>query len=275
MGLIDKDDAERVNTCHGTCEAYSTRLRKWFLIDPMYGMYYTKHGIPLSAYEIDCEWEADEGKDIRIINLDGEQIPHGRGILPNQSEFSRYHFFKSRLLMDPFPSCGNEAPQRSLFFEDKARRERIWYNGPPGHRRPRRGSDGDLLPTERVDDFYFDVNLIHMETRPRLKRGVLGVSFSTFTPNLSHFLYQVDGGAWRRFSGRRPWTEKEARFYRSAEEILADDEEKTDDAPADRGQIQQHEVPWKIHKGVNTFAVKPVNRFGREGGVSCLEAEVE
>jgi hypothetical protein len=85
------------------------------------------------------------------------------------------------------------------------------------------------LQTSRVEDFYWSVNQTRLYPTATKEAGVLDVGLETVTPNLSHFLVQIDGGDWQRH-----------------------------EAP----------LSWHLHAGDNELAVRGVNVFGRAGRIS-------
>ncbi len=256
------------STHHGTSEIYSTLLRKWYLIDTMHGCLYLKKGVPLNAYEIAEEWLDNQGKSIRIYNFLDDKIirKSNKEALGSQHESSAYYFFKTSLLMDPFHRNGNAYPERSVFFRDKKRSKHTWYAGPGGktggkgsYRHPE--YSGAFLTTSRIEDFYFDVNTVNVQARPMSGTGSIALSFETFTPNFSKFLYRINRSGWKSFSGKRPWRAERGGYLLKGGEYNIYPEQKT----------RLDEVAWKIKRGLNVFEVKPLNLFKKEGAVSRIE----
>lgn len=96
-----------------------------------------------------------------------------------------------------------------------------------------------LKPTTREEsDFYWSLNRtqLFVVSQGSLAGNVAGnaipLLFKTVTPNFDHFEIQVD---------KTTYEQKECNFL------------------------------WALHKGLNTFTVKSVNLFGREGVVSSIE----
>ena len=255
------------STHHGTNEIYSTSFRKWFVIDSMHNCFYVKNHIPLNAHEIAEEWLANKGKNIHIYDCNRKEIDKShKHVLNNQHESSAYYFFYTNVLMDPFYNSGNAYPYRLLFFVDKEREKHVWYQGPGGKTHGKgsyrhSGYSGAFLRTNRLDDFYFDVNTVHIKVRPIIDLKALALSFETFTPNFSHFLYRLNHDVWQKFSGRRPWNLREGGY------CVKDGKYNVfpDQLP------RLNEVAWKIRRGFNSVEVKPVNLLGKEGAVSRLQ----
>lgn len=250
------------STHHGTNEIYSSVFRKWFLIDSMHGCIYQKKQIPLSAYEIAEEWLANKGKNIDIYDFNKKKIVEKspKRTLNNQHESSAYYFFYTGILMDPFYNSGTAYPRRTLFFEDQERKKHVWYQGNAARSHRHGGYSGAFLHTSRLDDFYFDVNTVHINTRPLIATGDIAISFETLTPNFSHFLYRFDNGNWHKLSGSKPWNKRDGGY------------EKKDGKNGVFPDVLLHEIRWKIKSGGHySVEVKPVNRSGREGASSCLD----
>ncbi|MDD5728763.1 MAG: hypothetical protein PHV59_09375 [Victivallales bacterium] len=259
------------STHHGTNEIYSTVFRKWFIIDSMHSCIYFRDRIPLNAYELAAEWLKNKGADIEIYDFKADQIiakSHKRTV-NDQHESSAYYFFFTDILMDPwapFYRSGGAYPYRLLFFEDRERKKQVWYQGQGGKTHGKGsyrhgGYAGGFLHTGRLDDFYFDVNTVYIKPRClNVGEKSLAVAFETFTPNFSHFLYRLDGGTWRRFSGWKRWSrEKGGYLMKDGKYNIFPDKEP-----------RLNEIKWKMKPGLNTIEVKPVNRSGREGAVSSL-----
>ncbi|MDD5599624.1 MAG: hypothetical protein PHV82_16890 [Victivallaceae bacterium] len=260
------------STHHGTNEIYSTVFRKWFILDSMHGCIYFKDKIPLNAYEIAAEWLKNKGADIEIYDFKAEQIvvKSHKQTVNDQHESSAYYFFFTAILMDPFYKNGEAYPYRLLFFEDRERKKHIWYQGQGGKTKGKGsyrhgGYAGGFLHTDRLDDFYFDVNTVHIKSRSlNLKEKSLALSFETLTPNFSYFLYKLNDGPWRKFSGRKRWNRKEGGYSYKDGKYNVFSENKP----------RLNEIKWKLKPGHNSIEVKPVNRLGREGASSCLYFEV-
>ena len=92
------------------------------------------------------------------------------------------------------------------------------------------------LQTNRPEDFYWSVNQTRLYPQATEEPGVLEVQVESVTPNLSHFLVQMDGGEWV-----------------------------PDETP----------VRWPLHPGENSLAVRSVNAFGRTGRVAHARVRME
>lgn len=85
--------------------------------------------------------------------------------------------------------------------------------------------------TTRVSDLYWTVNRARIHLQDGERPGTLEVCLETHTPNLKGFQVRTDGEAWEA---------RDARFA------------------------------WTLHPGKNRLEARPVNRFGREGGISVV-----
>ena len=92
------------------------------------------------------------------------------------------------------------------------------------------------LQTSRVADLYWSVNQTRLYPQATAEQGVLAVGLESVTPNLSHFLVQLDGGAWTEH----------------------------------RGPLQ-----WQLHAGDNQLALRGVNVFGKEGRISLARVSLK
>ena len=255
------------STHHGVAEIYSTSFRKWYAMDAMHNCYYTKDNIPLNAYEIAQEWLASKGKNVRIRDCDGNAINKShKFVVNNRHESSAYYFFYTPCELDPFSNSGDAYPIRMVFFQDKRRQKQVWYQGAGGksHGKDSRrhiGYNGMFMYTDRLDDFYYDVNTIQLKTRPITGKKMVAVTLETLTPNLSHFLYRFNSGRWQKFSGQRPWNPEEAFYFTKAgkSNVCQD------------GLPHRNELVWPIRRGFNSIEAKPCNLFGREGATSSLQ----
>lgn len=261
LGVDSLHEAHENSTHHGTNEIYSTVFRKWYLIDSMHGCVYFKNETPLNAYEIAEEWLANQGQDVKIFDFHKNAVidkSHKR-VVNNKHESSAYFFFYTDVVMDPFLKNGDAFPHRQLFFEDEKRKKHVWLQGPAGKSRPHGGYSGAFLHTDRIDDFYFDANTVHITTRPVTATRDIALSFETLTPNLSHFLHRLNDGAWRELPNSLKWNKRRGGYS------------KKDGNGPSFPDVLPNEIRWKINRpGQYSVKVKPVNRLGREGAVSSL-----
>jgi len=88
--------------------------------------------------------------------------------------------------------------------------------------------------TDRLCDFYWNVNQVDLLLEETTDPGVLRVTLETFTPELSALLVSVDDG---------PWQESPDNFI------------------------------WTLHAGPNTLRAKTRNSIGTEGQPSIAQVD--
>jgi len=89
--------------------------------------------------------------------------------------------------------------------------------------------------TSRVEDFYWTLNQAEIWAKNGNSDGEIGLRFRTFTPNFSRFEILLDG------TQKIEW--KDASYT------------------------------WKLHPGMNSVSIRPINQFGVRGIESYVKIE--
>lgn len=207
---------------HCLVEIWSEERQKWILEDPgpaeYYDAYYTLDGEPINGLEL--HQALAQG---RIGEVEQHQLPQGDTVRISKN------------IADCFVRFGMPLRNNHLVQAEPAELEQgyqhyhwdgyLWWTDGLDPKYPEYS-----LQSSNPSDFYWGVNQTRLYLQAGEQSGALEVEVETATPNFSHFLVQVDGGAWQ--------------------------EEK---APLRR---------WQLHEGENALAVRSVNSFGRQGRIA-------
>jgi hypothetical protein len=209
LGINRKD-----RDAHTVTEVYSNKFRKWVLVDPWKNCYFVKNSIPISALEMHNAIGNTAGIDA-VFGANGhyleywahktgksDTIPHAGATVPLDSElldgFENY-FYDLRIVMrNDHTSHPQQAENVYVdgFMVPYNSRGGEWW-GPQLH-----WTDENTPPqitcanTGEIDDFEWPLNEVALEVKKISVPGdevVLEVSFSTVTPNFSHYELVVDG----------------------------------------------------------------------------------
>jgi hypothetical protein len=252
LGINRKD-----RDAHTVTEVYSNTFRKWVLVDPWKNCYFVRDGIPISAREMHdaignsdgiCAvfgenghyleyWDHKSGKSDTIPHA-GKTVPIGSDIF---NDFPGY-FYDLRIVMRN-DHTSHPQPKENVYVDGfmvpyNSRGGEWW--GPQLH-----WTDENTPPqitcanTGEIDDFEWPLNEVGIDVKKISTPGddvVLEVTFSTVTPNFSHYDLEVDGN------------------------------------PV---SIDGDVYVMKLREGLNSLAVSSVNVLGRSGFPGGFEIEYD
>ncbi|MFC1541304.1 transglutaminase domain-containing protein [Candidatus Latescibacterota bacterium] len=252
LGINRKD-----RDAHTVTEVYSNTFRKWVLVDPWINGYFIRDGIPISALEMHNAigntdgifvvfgenghyleyWEYKSGKSDSIPHA-GKRIPIGDELTKSLPDY----YFDIRIVMRNDHTV-HPQPKENIYVDGfmvpyNSRGGEWW--GPQLH-----WTDEKTLPqitsanSGERDDFEWPLNEVKMDLKKISVPGddvVLAVSFSTFTPNFSHYELEVNG-----------------------EQISID------------GDV----YIMRLREGINSLRISSVNVLGRKGFPSEFEIEYD
>jgi len=209
LGINIKD-----SYAHTVTEVYNNDYRKWVLVDPWMNCYYQRNGIPLSALQFHQSVNDSNGINV-IYGSNGrfleywdyktgkaENIPSANRKIPLKKDKEKglleyYHDIRIVLRNDRMV---NPQPKENTcvdgFMVPYNPRGGDWW-GPQLH-----WVDENTSPlitcdnTSRIEDFQWPLNEVKVDLKKISLPGapaVLQVSFSTLTPNFSHYRLEVDG----------------------------------------------------------------------------------
>jgi len=241
LGVGTEYDRWGTNGHHGVCEVWVNDFKKWVLIDAHFDTHYEIKGIPLSAYEIHRA-----AVENRINEVDHSKGPEGQLVDPfengrggpiggNQLDtfFWKHYYLKNT----PFSESGSWDFFKYILLEDESHKDKTWYQA---NRKKHSGYKDRFISENIVDEVYFDVNSVYLEPKKLsdgdADRGIVAFDVGTYTPNLKGFEIQLDNKIW---VPQTVWTR----------------------------------LQWPLHKGDNSFAVRAVNKLGRKGPITRLEAK--
>ena len=205
---------------HCLAEVWSEELQKWILEDAgptrQFDATYEVDGVPINALELHQYLAAGQAKGVMANKLPDVKVERMKEYVDSFCRFAIPLRNDHLLFAEPAElRHGN----RHYHWDGY-----LWWSDQVDPRYPEY-----TLQTTRAGDFYWSVN----QTRIYLTAGAgedeLEVQFATVTPNLSHFLVQIDGGEWRD---------------------------------------SQSPLQWLLQPGDNELAVRSVNVFGRPGRVA-------
>lgn len=206
---------------HCLVEIWSEERQKWILQDPgparEYDAHYTLDGEPINGLELHRALAQGRAKEVRQHQLpQGTVSPISRGIADC---FVRFGIsLRNNHLVQAEPAefeHGNQHYHWNGY---------LWWTDAPDPQYPEYS-----LQSSNPSDFYWGVNQTRLYLQAGERSGELQVEVETATPNFSHFLVQVDGGAW-----------------------------KEETAP----------LRWQLHEGENALSVRSANSFGRQGRIA-------
>lgn len=228
------------NRGHGVCEIWINDFKKWVLVDAHFDMHFEIKGIPLSAYEIHRaavegrEDEVDYGKGPEGQLVDPYEI--GRSWPEGGTQLDTYFWHNYHLKNTPFSVSGSWDFTKYLLLVDESHEGKTWDQG---KNKRHVAYQNKFILEKNLDEVYFDLNSVYLE--PKIQdvdassRGIAVFSVGTFTPNLKGLEIQIDNKTWQP---QTVWTR----------------------------------LQWALHKGDNSFAVRTVNKLGRKGPITKLEA---
>lgn len=241
LGIDSDHGPDEDSTHHGVVDVFVNELDKWVALDAHHEVHYEKDGVPLSPWEISCEYAKTEGASVDVcVGVDRRKVEKSTQIsLPYRHESCSYFWCQQYWGMtDPFSMCGEweTLPRLKLVLVGPQHEGKVWYQGRANVAHPHVCySDGSFQFTRRFADAYPDVGTCHLGIGDGAP-GSVRVTTSTFTPNLETLEASVDGKAFR---------------------------------PVDPS------FDWFPHPGENTLAVRTKNGFGVTGPVSQVSVTLE
>jgi hypothetical protein len=237
------------NRGHGVCEVWVNDFKKWVLIDAHFDKHFEIKGVPLNTYEIhraavegrEAEVDYSKGPDGQLI----DPYENGRGWPDGGTQLDLYFWHNYHLKNTPFHVSGSWDFTKYILLEDDSHQGKTWNQG---KNKKHIAYQHKFISETNIDEVYFDVNSVYLEPKIFVEnenapenvalggtRGIVVFNVGTFTPNLSGLEIKLDGKHWQP---QTVWTR----------------------------------VQWALHKGDNSFAVRTVNKFGRKGPITKLEA---
>ncbi len=67
LGVDSDHEATEPDMHHGVCDIWSSKFKKWFVLDPMNNLYYVKDEIPLNSLEIRSEYIKNFALEVKGI----------------------------------------------------------------------------------------------------------------------------------------------------------------------------------------------------------------
>ena len=241
VGIDSDHGPEETSTHHGVVDVYVNSLRKWVALDAHHEVHYEKEGMPLSPWEVSCEYAATEGESVTVrVGTEQKKVEKSTQLSLSYrhescSYFWAYHYWSH----DPFTATGDGdvAPRLKPVLVGPGHEGKVWYQGAPPKSHPHHGySDGSFQFTRRQADSYPDIGTCHLRLSEGTAERSVRVRAATFTPSLDTLLVSVDSGDFH---------------------------------PADTN------FDWFVHKGENLLAVKTRNRYGQTGPVSLASVTLE
>ena len=208
LGWVDRSMALRRpdqpgrggSTEHTSTEIWSNQYGKWIMMDPTFGMYVEKDGVPLSAYELRQDWFYHDGSGLTFVLDRGGKRVHkadmpvfrkrfpGFGDLSLDSGATDVYAFIGYIpntnLMDAGKDYGG-----MFITQDKVCEGTKW------HKR--------TVPKDPAHDPYFPIGQAAMTLTA--DGAGLRVGLKTLTPNFKTYEMRVDGGAWKACGERFDW----------------------------------------------------------------------
>jgi hypothetical protein len=188
------------STEHTSTEIWSNQYGKWVMMDPTFGMYIEKDGVPLSAYEFRQEWFYHDGSAVTFVLGKERQRYHksdmpvfrkrfpGFGDLSLDSGATDVYAFIGYIpntnLMDAGKDYGG-----MFITQDKVCEGTKW------HKR--------TVPKDPAHEPYFPIGQAAMMLTA--EGGGIHVGLKTLTPNFKTYMARVDGGSWKACGEAVDW----------------------------------------------------------------------
>jgi len=241
VGIDSDHGPDESSTHHGVVDVYVNSLRKWVALDAHHEVHYEKEGVPLSPWEISCEYAATEGESVEVrVGTEMKRVEKSTQIsLSYRNEACSYFWGYHYWGVDPLAETGHWtlAPRLKPVLVGPAHEGKVWYQGAPPKTHPHNGySDGSFQFTRRTADSYPGIGTCHLVLSELTHGQAVRVSAETFTPNLETILGSIDKGPFRPVGTS---------------------------------------FDWYPHQGDNVLAVKTRNRFGKTGPVSLVSVTLE
>jgi hypothetical protein len=229
--------ARLMSTTHGMAEVWSNQFHKWIVMDAELNLHYEKDGVPMNMVELLDENYGSTPTRVRIVC--GEQTS-------GDANTTMVHLKVHEL------SVPDTVAWFDTYFElVDLRNDWLTNHYFPGH--PARSEGNGLIyvdkrvhgsidfaerlrpRTSERDELYWTLNQAEIRIRSMMGQ-TLDVAFRTITPNFKCFEVVVDGNA--------------------------------------TSSCGSPTFQWKLHEGINTLAVRPVNQFHVRGLESYLRLNV-
>ncbi len=236
LGIDSDHTAEEPSTHHGVDDVFVNELGKWVAMDAHHNVHYERGGVPLSPWEIACEYARNGGKDVDVcVGLERRKVEHSnKRRLPGRHESRCYFWCLHQWHCDPFSEFGTWRPKLSLVLVGDAHDGKTWFQGAPPKTYPHMCySDGSFQFTRREADVYPDVGTCRLELSKDGRPGTVHVEVGTFTPGFEALLVKTDDGSFR---------------------------------PAGL------KFDWYVHEGENRLSVRTRNQLGAWGRESTIRA---
>jgi hypothetical protein len=229
--------ARLVSARHGMVEVWSNQYRKWVLMDAELDHHFEKAGVPLNMVEVLEENFTGEPPAARLVR--------GRRAAGAENP-TLVHLGHEELPVAATVAWFAQPLELVDLRNDWLTNH--YFRGHPARtdgnslvfRHPRVTQPLSLAQslrprTDRADEFYWTLNQTEIHAHPAVGDR-LRLAFRTVTPNFAHYEVVVDGETVTRSA---------------APDFL-----------------------WRLHPGVNTLAVRPVNQFGVRGVESSVRLSV-
>jgi hypothetical protein len=177
---------------HSVAEIWSNQYRKWVLFDPLYGMHFKKHGIPLNAWEVRQEWFYGDPEKIDFIFGAPGKV-HKASEMP--IKLKEHPGFGTLALdkrsIDKLALMGY-VPGNAMIDAGSLDYGNMWIctdslaSKVKWHVR--------IRPEDPATEPYFPVNQADLSFTS--KPEGLAVSIRTNTPNFANYRYKIDEGKW-------------------------------------------------------------------------------
>jgi hypothetical protein len=247
VGLQRSDVAYgRLGSAHVLVEAWSNMLEKWVMLDPQWGVYAIRDGIPLSVLEIFLADEQNALSDVRFEPADPSSAPEAAASLDR-----RYRDFLPGYMGYLTVSLLTDAERVPVLLRLHGREWPLTFQG-----LPRRAH----LFARQPEDLYFGLNRVSLtlefrpESQPGAKRPISFSSEQEYVTNMAQFAAVPDFLVTPHHN--MPWFD----HY----EYSIDDSDWT--------ILEEDSVSWTLAEGENRLQVRAVNEAGRRGPITQMRS---
>jgi hypothetical protein len=128
---IDTDHSKNEKSMHhGICDIWSSKYKKWYVVDPMNNLHYEKDGIPLNSLEIRQNYINNFAENIFGI-VSNKQVKYNKDSKGFKTPSNYFWFFVSQ--RNNFFEKPGIFDTKAYLWVDEYNKDKIWYKDNQQH----------------------------------------------------------------------------------------------------------------------------------------------
>ncbi|MEK7103763.1 MAG: hypothetical protein AAB870_05435 [Patescibacteria group bacterium] len=153
LGVDSKDPSKDMH--HGVADIWSSKFKKWYVVDPQANLHYEKDSIPLNSLEIRSEYIKDGGKMIKGIIGNYEKIieykENSQGFHSPSNYFWFFIALRNNFFEDP-----NIYNHQALLWIDEFNKDMRWLRKGGHEEHPM--YESQFIPTSDINKCFPDMS---------------------------------------------------------------------------------------------------------------------